>query len=79
MVEDGARGKLGGVDFQFERFVMVRLSKDRVGGGKMDETFQGRGALWGPDEGCTFLEEIEKGASDVRETRDEGAMISEDS
>ena len=38
MVEDGARGKLGGVDLQFKRAVMVRLSKNGVSGGKMNET-----------------------------------------
>ena len=58
MVEDGTRGELGGVDFQFKRSVMVGLSKNRIGGGEMNETIQGRGAFRSPDEGCTFLEEI---------------------
>ena len=79
LVEDGARGKLRGIDFQFERFVMVGLSEYGVGGGKVNETVQGRGAFRSPDEGCAFLKEIQKGASDFRKTRDEGAMIAEDS
>ena len=55
MVEDGACGELRGVDFQLERFVMVRLSEYGVGGGQMNEAVQGRSTLRSLDERCTFL------------------------
>ena len=58
---------------------MVRLSQDGVGGSKVNEAIEGLGAFRGPDEGRTFLEEIQERASDIRKARDEGAMISEDS
>ena len=45
----------------------------------MNETVEGCGAFRSPDEGCTFLEEVQEGASDVRKPGDEGAMIPEDS
>ena len=37
LVEDGTCGKLRGVDFQLERFVMVGLVEHRVGGGEVNE------------------------------------------
>ena len=58
LVKDGARGKLGGIYFQFERFVVVRLSQDGVSGGKVNESVEGCSALWSPDEGHAFLEEV---------------------
>ena len=58
LVEDGTCGKLGGVHFKFEGFIMIRLSEDGVGGGKVNEAVEGRGALRGPDEGCSLLKEI---------------------
>ena len=78
MVEDGARGKLGSIHFKLEGFVMVRLPEDRVGGGKVNKTVEGRGAFRGPDEGCPFLKEIQERASDIRKARDEGTMVSKD-
>ena len=58
---------------------MVRLSQDGVSGGEANEAIEGLGALWGPDKGYAFLQEIQKRASDVREVGDEGAVVSEDS
>ena len=58
MVEDGARGELGGVHFEFKGFIVVWLSEDRVGGGKVNKAIKSRGAFWGPDERCSFLEEV---------------------
>ena len=58
MVEDGARGELGGIHFQFKGFVVIGLLQDGVSGGEVDEVVEGGGALWSPDEGHTFLEEV---------------------
>jgi hypothetical protein len=45
----------------------------------VNEAIEGFGAFRGPDEGCTFLEEVQERASDVHESGDESAMISKDS
>ena len=58
LVEDGACGELGGVHFKLEGLIVVRLSEDGVGGGKVNEAIEGVDAFRGPDEGCPFLEEI---------------------
>ena len=79
MVENGACGELGGVHLKFEGLIVIRLSENRVGGGKVDKTVKSRGAFRGPDEGGSFLKEIQERASDIREPGDKGAMISEDS
>jgi hypothetical protein len=57
---------------------VIGLSQDGVSSGEVDEAVKGCGALWSPNKGHTFLEEVQERASDVRKPRDEGAMISED-
>ena len=58
LVEDGACGKLGGVYFKLERFIVVRLPEDGIGGGKVNKAVEGRSAFWGPEEGCPLFKEI---------------------
>ena len=58
MVEDGTRGELGGIHFEFEGFIVIRLSEDGVSGGKVNETVEGRGAFRGLDEGCPLFKEV---------------------
>jgi hypothetical protein len=58
LVKDGACGELGGVHFQLEGFVVIGLSQDGVSGGEVNKSIEGCGALWSPDKGHTFLEEV---------------------
>ena len=57
---------------------MIGLLQDGVSSGEVDEAVEGCGALWSPNKGHAFLEEVQERVSDVCEPRDEGAMISED-
>ena len=54
LVEDGACGKLGGVHFQFEGFVVIRLLQDGVSGGKGNETVEGCGVTL-PRVDCSYV------------------------
>ena len=58
---------------------MIGLSQDGVSGGEIDKAVKGCSALRSPDKGYAFLEEIQEGASDIREAGNEGVMISKDS
>ena len=55
--KDGTSGFLGGIHLELIGFGRVRLPKDWIGGDDGDECVDGLGALVGPNELCTFLEE----------------------
>ena len=52
--------------------------EDGVSDSKGDEAVEGCCAFQCPDEGHTFLKEVEKGLSDVSKAEDKGTMIPKD-
>ena len=54
---------------------MIRLSQDRVSGGKGDEVIKGCSTVRCPDKRYTFLEEVQERSGDVSKARNKGTVV----
>jgi hypothetical protein len=73
--ENGPKGKLGGIDFDFKRSVMVWAVKSHVAFNQANEAFHSRALFVTPMEGDVLLQEVGEGPCNFRKTGNERAVV----